>query len=205
MRRAAWALAAAWALTGAPVAATELYLEPVQAGALRLDALYVERAGVHRRAAMQLTLGASVGWHDWQFGIASGRAMSDTDFGLLEDPGVRLERAETRAELRWRTPLRLAGWGLQAVAGIGRLTLRYDPDRVAVSAGGETFTVALNASHAWTRHAAAEVLHGVRDNAWIILRLGGSFYALDVASPQGMTRDDLADLQASVLLRVRLH
>jgi len=203
--RATWLFAAAGALLAGRAAAVEVFLEPVHAGVVRMDALYVERAGAQDRAAVQLALGAGVGWRDWQLGVVLGRAASDTDFGLLDDPGVRLERADTRAELRWRPPLPLAGWALQAVAGAGRLNLRYHPDRIAVAAGGETFVVALDETATWTRHVAAEVLHELRDTAWIVLRAGMSFYALDVATPQGPVREDLGDLHCSVLLRVRVH
>ena len=207
MKRRVLHAALALGLAGGSAAAAplELWLEPVQASALVLGPLYTKTAGVDGRSTAHLGLGAAVGWKSWQGAVTFGRAARHTDFGLLEGPRVRLERADVLTEVRWRAPLELQGFGFQAAAGLGRLLLRYHPDRVVFSAGGETFEVALGETAAWTRQVAAEVLHDLPGNAWIALRTSWIFYAMDVATPSGTERRDVRDVQAGVALRVRLR
>ncbi len=198
-------LAAACCAAAPRAAAVELHVEPLQASVLCLDALYTETAGVDSRAAARLGLGVSAGRGPWSLALAAGRATTHTDFGLLDGPRVRLERADTQVLLRYRLPLPGSGFSFEPAAGLGRLTLRYHPDRIAIAAGGQSLDVALEATHAWTRHVAAELLHGLHGRAWISLGIGWTFYTLDVATPMGTTRRDLHDWQAGVGLRVRLH
>ena len=207
MRGRALLAALALGLAGGSAAAAplELWLEPVQASALILGPLYTETAGVDGRSTAHLGLGAAVGWKSWQGAVVFGRAARHTDFGLLDGPRVRLERADVQAEVRWRAPLAVRGFGFQAAAGLGRLALRYHPDRVVFSAGGESIEVALGETSAWTRQLAAELLHDLPGNAWIALRTTWIFYAMDVATPAGTERRDVRDVQAGVGLRVRLR
>ena len=206
----AWAAAAGAALLGgaapalpAPPAPLQVRLEPVQVAGVGLDDVYTEVAGVESGAAVRLGLGASFAWkHGLELGCAMGRAALRTDFGLLGGPRARIERADAGAELRWRPPLAHRGWCVQFAAGIGRLALRYRPDHVEFSAGGETIAVDLDRVGAWTRSVAAELLHAAPGRSEIVLRAAWIFYPLPVATPAGDTERAARDLQAGIALRV---
>jgi hypothetical protein len=178
-------------------------IEPLQFGGVRLDALYTTVAGVDSRAPMRLGLGLTfVAPHGVQAGIGVGRSSTHTDFGLLSGPQVRLERADSSVELRWRPPFALRGFAAQAGVGFGRLTLRYHPERARFELGGETIDVELHEVAAWTRHVAAELVYTLPANAHLALRTVWTFYALDVATPVGEERRRVRDVQMGVLLRV---
>ncbi len=206
IRRAVLAAAATAAVHGAAAAApVAIHLELLQPSVVVLDPLYTETAGLDRRAVGALGLGASAAIGGWSAAVAVDRASAATDFGLLEAPAVRLAFADTRAEMRWRPPLLRGGWGAQVAAGVGRRTLRYSPESIAITTGGATFQVALGETHTWTRHLAAEVLHAVHGNAWIALRTSWTFYSLDVQSQRGVLRQPVRDLHVGLALRVQVY
>jgi hypothetical protein len=181
----------------------EVLIEPLQLGGIRLDAMYGNVAGVDARLPLRLGLGMTwVGPRALGLGVGFGRASVHTDFGLLEGPRVRLERADSSVELRWRPPLALLGVTLQAGAGLGRLTLRYHPDAVRFEVGGESFEVALEQVSTWTRHLAAELVYALPANAHLALRTAWTFYDLEVATPDGEESRAVRDVQSGVLLRV---
>jgi hypothetical protein len=186
---------------GAVAAPIGVLIEPAAVGIERLDALYAT-SGLESRTAGRLGAGCAVTFGPrWSIGLEAGVAAGSTDFGLLEDPQVRLVRTDVHAELRGRVPGVLHGFALQLAAGGGRLGLRYHPDHVELAAGGTSYAVDLEPVGAWTRHVAAEVLHPVPGGE-IGLRAVWRFYALDVASPAGVTKQDARDLLLGVVLRV---
>ncbi|UCE03592.1 MAG: hypothetical protein JSW67_05245 [Candidatus Latescibacterota bacterium] len=200
LRLAAAVASVAWAATGAHA---DLLIEPLQLGGLRLDAVYGNVAGVEARLPLRLGLGMTwVGPHGLHLGVGFGRASVHTDFGLLDGSQVRLERADSSVELRWRPPLALRGVTLQVGAGLGRLTLRYHPEALRFALGGETFEVALDEVSTWTRHLATELVYALPANAHLALRTAWTFYGLDVATPFGEESRAVSDLQSGVLLRV---
>ena len=108
-------------------------------------------------------------------------------------------------ELRGRAPLQIAGWMLQGGLGLGRLSLRYHPDAVRLDLGGAVFDVRLDDVDTWTRHAAAELLHGLPGSASLVVRTAWSFYTLDVATPSGTEKRRMRDLHAGLALRVPVY
>ncbi len=205
MRRSCVAAAClGFLLPGVVEAATwRLQLEPLQVSAVRLDAVYEDLAGVESRGAMRLGLGATLAWRErFELAFGVGRCAVRTDFGLLDGPTARIERADARFELRGRAPVRWRGWMLQGAAGIGRLALRYDPNAVRLDVGGLTFDVQLDDVGTWTRHIAAELLHDLPGSASIVFRTAWSFYELDVATPSGEEKRRMRDLHAGLALRV---
>ncbi len=199
-------VAAAFVLVAWPATAGaldgRLQLEPLHVGATRLDAMYANVAGVESRGAMRLGLGAAWAWHPrFSVAVQLGRGALHTDFGLLEGPTVRLERADTALELRGRA-LTLGRWALQAGVGVGRLTLRYDPERVRFDVGGVSVDVQLDDVGTWTRHVAAELLHELPGSASLAFRTAWSFYVLDVATPNGTQERAVRDLHVGLALRV---
>ena len=190
-------------LPGAAAAANwSVQLEPLHVSATRLDAVYDNLAGVESRAAMRLGLGATLRWRErLELATGVGRAALHTDFGLLDGPSARIERADAHFELRARA-VSYRRWALQAGAGIGRLTLRYDPERLRFDVGGVVVDVQLDEVATWTRHLTAELLHELPGSAAIVFRTAWSFYALDVATPEGNQTRAVRDLHAGFALRV---
>ena len=134
-----------------------------------------------------------------------GRGSLRFDFGLLDGPTSRIERADASMELRARLPVQWMGWALQGGVGVGRLSLRYHPDTIRLDVGGIAFDVQLDDVATWTRHFAAELLHELPGSASIVFRTAWSFYDLDVATPSGEQNRRGRDLHAGVALRVRVR
>ena len=208
MRRAALVVGMIGTLVPGTVeaGAWRVQLEPLHVSAARLDAVYSTLAGVESRTAMRLGLGATLVWRQRvELATNVGRSSMHTNFGLLAGPTARLERADVSVEVRGRAPLRVAGWMLQGGVGLGRLSLRYQPDALRLDVGGAVFDVQLDDVDTWTRHAAAELLHGLPGSASLVFRAAWSFYALDVATPNGSDERRMRDLHAGVVLRVPVH
>jgi hypothetical protein len=191
----------------APVAALPVptfRFEPVHVGAIVLDDLYKDVAGVESGTAVRLGVGVALAWSGGlELGCSLGRSALHTDFGLLDAAQVRMERADTGVELRYRPPFALGGWGAQAGASLGRVSLGYRPDHVELSAGGETIGVDLDDVGAWTQGVAAELLHGWPGGTQIVLRTAWTFYALRIATPAGAATRSVHDLVIGVSLRAR--
>jgi len=197
--RSAWMLVLACALPSGAQAARWV-VEPVVLGADRLDAVVAR--GLETRTVPRI--GAGVGVEPWpgvQFGFTAGVSAGSTDFGLLAGPTARLTHTEAGLEVRGRWPRHRAGWGVQGAAGAGRMRLAYHPGSVVLATSGGALAVDLPPVGTWTRHVAAEVLHGF-GRSEIGVRCAWRFYALDVASPAGVRRESLSDTQASVVVRV---
>jgi len=201
VRRAAWALAV---LCAAPSTAPAMgwVIEPAAFGAVRLDAVMAR--GLVSGTVPRLGAGIAVEpWTGVQLGCETGLSAGRADFGLLTGPTARLTHADVAVELRGRWPRRSSGWCVQGAAGAGRMRLAYHPGQVVLGTSAGAITVDLPAVNPWTRHVAAEVLHGV-GRSQLGVRCAWRFYALDIASPAGVRRELLSDVQASVVLRV-LH
>jgi len=200
------ALCAVAALLPACAAALPIgfQIEPVAVGIERLDALY-DASGLEWRTTGRLGAGCALTVGSYAaLGVEIGTAAGSTDFGLLDATAVRLARTDVQIELRGRVPGTLHGFGLQLGAGGGRLSLRYHPDHVVLAVDGATYDVALQPIGTWTHHVAAEVLHAMPGGT-IGVRTVWRFYALDVESPSGVTRQDARDLLLGMVLRVDLH
>lgn len=182
-----------------------LRLEPLHLAIERLDDTYTAVAGLQSRASARVALGAALDWGGCvQLACGVGRGSARTDFGLLDGPTARLERADTSVELRWRLPFEMRGWSMQAAVGGGRLQLRYRPERLTFAVGGAEFDVGLDPFGAWTRQLAAELLHDLPGSGQLVLRTAGRFYTLDVATPNGTQRRAVRDLQVGVAIRVAI-
>jgi hypothetical protein len=178
-----------------------VWIEPAALGVERLDSAW-EASGLDSRTSMRLGCGAGIDLgHGLALGVGVGTAAGTTAFGLLAGPSTRLVRTDAFVELRARAPFALGGWHVQAALGGGRLRLAYRPDHIVLDTSGGAIAVDLEPVHAWTRHVAAEVLHPLGRGA-LVLRGGARWYGLDVATPSGMTRENLCDLQCGVGVRV---
>lgn len=199
MRRTAWILALLCAVPSS-AQAVRWVLEPAVVGADRLDAVLAR--GLETRTVPRI--GAGVGVEPWpgvQFGFTTGVSAGSTGFGLLAGPTARVTHTEAAVEARGRWPRRRAGWGVQGAAGAGRMRLAHHPGSVVLATPGGPLAVDLPPAGTWTRHLAAEVLHAFGRNE-VGVRCAWRFYALDVASPAGVRRESLSDVQASIVLRV---
>jgi hypothetical protein len=178
-----------------------LVVEPLSFGVERLDRLY-DAGGLESRVAARIGagLGCDLG-HGLQAGLAAGTASGMTTFGLLADPTARVVRTDVGLELRGRVPRDLHGWKLQGALGLGRLRLAYHPDGIVLDTSSGMIPVDLPPVDAWTRLAAAEVLHSC-GRAEIAMRCAWRFYALDVAGPAGTRATDAVDMQAGLVIRV---
>lgn len=187
--------------TWAAAAPTRLVVEPVSFGVEKLDPLY-DASGLESRVAARIGagLGCDLG-HGLQAGLAAGTASGVTTFGLLAAPTARVVRTDLSLELRGRVPHDLHGWKLQGAVGVGRLRLAYHPDSIGIETSAGVIAVDLPPVNAWTRLAAAEVLHSF-GRAEIALRCAWLFYALDVAAAAGTRATDAVDMQAGLLIRV---
>jgi hypothetical protein len=183
-------------------APARVWLEPFGIGVERLDSTW-DASGLDQRTAarMHAGIGVEVG-RGFTVAAGLGCASGTTGFGLLAGPSARLVRTDATVELRARAPIAVQGWRMQAVLGGGRLRIAYRPDAVVLDTSGGAIAVALAPVHAWTRHVAAELLHGVGDGE-IVLRAGWRWYGLDVATPAGNERRDLRDLQCGLAVRIR--
>lgn len=175
-------------------------IEPAAFGVDRLDAVVAR--GLVSGTVPRLGLGVAVEpWTGVQFGLETGMSAGSADFGLLAGPTVRLTHADVALELRGRWPRRSSRWCVQGAVGAGRMRLAYHPGQVVLATTGGAITVDLHPVNPWTRHVAAEVLHGFGASQ-LGVRCAWRFYALDIASPAGVRRESLSDVQASVVLRV---
>lgn len=201
------ALIAGFLASAAPVAALPaptFRLEPVHVGAIVLDDVYPDVAGTESGEAIRLGVGACLSWScGLELGCSLGRSALRSDFGLLGGPSVRVKRADTGVELRYRPPLEYGGWGAQAGAGLGRVMLGYRPDHVEVVAGGETIAVDLDDVGSWSHGIAAELLHGLPGSTQIVLRSAWTFYSLRIATPSGEATRSVHDWTIGVALRAR--
>ncbi len=186
---------------GAGAAPIRLVVEPVSFGVERLDPLY-DASGLQSRVAPRIGagLGCDLG-HGLQAGLAVGTASGTTTFGLLVAPTARVVRTDWSLELRGRVPHDLLGWKLQGALGVGRLRLGYHPDHIVLDTSAGVIAVDLPPVDAWTRLAAAEVLHSF-GRAEVAMRCAWRFYALDVAGTAGTRATDAVDLQAGLVIRV---
>lgn len=185
--------------TAVGAAPLRFMVEPAAPSLVHLDRMYGE-AGVASRNAVHLGLGAAVAWGPATLALATGRATQTTDFGLFAGPRATLEQRDWTGELRGEFPYAWHGMRLQAAAGLGRLSLVHHPDRVLLPFETGSLAVDLPPVHAWTRHLAAEVLQGF-GRCDLVLRTAWRFYAMDVASPAGVTRRDVCDVQMGVAIR----
>jgi hypothetical protein len=182
-------------------APARVWIEPAALGVERLDSTW-EASGLDSRTAVRLGCGVGVDLgHGLGLGVGVGTAAGTTTFGLFAGPTARLVRTDATVELRARAPFALGGWRVQAALGGGRLRLAYRPDQIVLDTSGGAIAVDLAPVHAWTRHVAAEVLHPIGRSS-LFLRGGARWYGLDVATPTGMTRQTLCDLQCGVGVRV---
>jgi len=174
-------------------------VEPVAPSLVHLDRTYSE-TGLASRNALRLGIGAAVAYGPATLAANLGTATGSTDFGFFAGPRATLEQRDWSCELRGEIPYAWRGFRLQGVAGLGRLALLHHPDQVVLPFEGGSLAVDLPPVHAWTRHFAAEVLHGF-GACDLVLRGTWRFYGLDVASPAGVTRRDVCDVQAGVAIR----
>ena len=204
---------------GAEAGELALVIEPMSASFEHSGA--ADALGFTSTTGARIGCGVGVRRGSLQLALLFGRSATRTDFGLLDGPTSRVERATTEIEMRWAPPLRLGPIGVQVAGGAGRLGLRYHPDSVRIVLSGTAYDVALAPEHAWTRHVAAELLHPLSGTgrtgnpqaghaqtgnarsapAHIVLRAAWRFYALDVATPSGIERRGLVDAQVGVALR----
>jgi hypothetical protein len=174
-------------------------VEPVSPGFVHLDRTY-EATGLASRNAVRLGIGAAATWERLTLAGALGSATGTTDFGFFAGPRATLEQRDWWMELRSELPWAWRGFRLQGAAGAGRLALVHHPDRILLPFETGATAVDLPPVHAWTRHLAAEVLHGI-GRCDFVLRTSWRFYAMDVASPSGIDRRRVCDVQAGVALR----
>ncbi len=184
-------------VTGA--APLRFLVEPVSPGLVRLDRMYGE-TGLASRNTLRLGIGAAVARGPATLAFGIGTATGTTDFGFFAGPQATLEQRDWSCELRGEIPYAWRGFRLQGVAGLGRLALVHHPDHVVLPFESGSIAVDLPPVHAWTRHFAAEVLHGF-GTCDLVLRCAWRFYGLDVASPDGVTQRDVCDVQAGVAIR----
>jgi hypothetical protein len=201
-RRGLWLLGLA-ALAPQPARAVTVhgFVEPFQASWEQLDAVHAV-SGLQSRSAVRLGggLGMTLGPH-CSVALVAGTAAGTTDFGLLSGPAARLVRTDAALELRGRLPRTWQGFGVQAALGAGRLSFGYRPDRIALDVEGMPVVVDLPPVRAWTRQAAAEVLHAVPGGE-LGLRCAWRFYDLDVSTPGGVVTHAARDLQLGMLVRI---
>jgi len=185
--------------TATGAAPLRFMVEPVAPGVVRLDPLYGE-TGLASRTTVRLGIGAAIAYGPGTLALGIGTAAGSRDFGFFAGPRATLEQRDASLELRGAMPRAWRGFRLQGVAGIGRLALVHHPDRVVVPFETGSIAVDLAPVRAWTRHLAAEVLHGF-GACDLVLRGTWRFYGLDVATPAGPTRRDVCDVQAGVAIR----
>lgn len=178
-------------------------LQPAQVAVERLDAAWVEHLGYAQRLGVRVAYGAAARWRAWSLGLEQGHASAHADFGLLDGSTSRLNRTDTLLELRWRSPQLPGGWRLQPAVGIGRLDLRYRPDRLSFMAGGQSVSVDLPPETRWTRHVAAELLHDLSGHTQLVVRAAWRAYTLDLGTPEGTATRSMADVQAGLAIRVQ--
>ena len=204
--KSAAAIAAALCVVGGAGAAhaARLSIEPAVIGIERLDRAW-EASGLESRTAARIGFGAGVDLgHGLGIGAGLSTAAGTTGFGLLSGPSARLVRTEATLEVRARAPIEWHGIGLQGVLGGGRLRIGWRPDRVVLDTTGGGVAVDLPPVHAWTRHLAAEVLHSWGPGA-LVLRAGWRWYALDVATPDGTSRQPMRDVSCVVVIAAKLR
>jgi len=198
MRRFFAAALLAWPMA-AGAAPLRFIVEPAAPSLVRLDRMYDE-IGLASRNAVHLGIGVAAAWGPAALALTTGTATGSTDFGFFAGPRATLEQRDWTAELRGELPWVWHRTRLQAAAGLGRLSLVHHPDHVLLPFESGSIAVDLPPAHAWTRHLAAEVLQGL-GRCDLVLRTAWRFYAMDMASPGGVTRRDVCDVQVGVAIR----
>ena len=204
MKLAAVIAAALCVVQGGMAHAVRLSIDPAAIGIERLDRAW-ESSGLESRTAPRIGFGTALDFgHGLGIGAGLATAAGTTTFGLLSGPSARLVRTEATLELRARAPIEWHGIGLRGVVGGGRLRIAWRPDRVVLDTTSGGVAVDLTPVHAWTRHLAAEVLHSWGPST-LALRAGWRWYALDVATPDGTSRQAMRDAVVAIVIAAKLR